>query len=185
MHRQILGEHHECIDHKDGDCLNNTKINLRPCTFSQNMWNCGHNVRNKSGLRGVRYCPKKKLWGALISTEIGRLRSPWFHTKEDAALYRDRLARQHHGEFACLSFPDVTDYSGLDERVAYTEKKSQFRGIRWLKQTRKWLAYVYIDKVLTRIGYFDDEEEAARAYDSYAKQHHGRWTKLNFLEESQ
>lgn len=54
MHRQILGNPAGLvIDHKDGNGLNNQRLNLRPCTHAQNMANRSLHKNNTTGVSGV------------------------------------------------------------------------------------------------------------------------------------
>jgi hypothetical protein len=45
---------------------------------------------------------------------------------------------------------------------------SQFKGVSWHKSRSKWRAEISIDGTITHLGYFNDEEVAARAYDEAA-----------------
>jgi hypothetical protein len=45
---------------------------------------------------------------------------------------------------------------------------SHFKGVSWHKSQSKWVAQIQIDGKSTHLGYFDDEEAAARAYDEAA-----------------
>jgi hypothetical protein len=45
---------------------------------------------------------------------------------------------------------------------------SHFKGVRWFKKASKWAARITIDGKNTHLGYFYDEEAAARAYDEVA-----------------
>jgi len=58
--------------------------------------------------------------------------------------------------------------------------KSRFRGLSWDRTRQKWMVTIQADAKLTYIGRFDDEEEAARAYDAAAKRLHGEFANLNF-----
>jgi hypothetical protein len=45
---------------------------------------------------------------------------------------------------------------------------SHFKGVCWYKRDSKWQARIMIDGKQAHLGYFDDEEEAASAYDMAA-----------------
>jgi hypothetical protein len=56
---------------------------------------------------------------------------------------------------------------------------SQYRGVCWHKSNNKWIAHIKYDGKDHHIGYFEDEEEAAKAYDKAAREHHGEKAQLN------
>ncbi len=105
MHRLIAGAPNgKETDHWNGDTLDNTRGNLRPCDTSQNQHNCGLRKDNTTGFVGVCFTNGK--FSAMISinkkyTYLGR-----FSTAIDAAKARDLAAKKHHGSFANFNFPE-------------------------------------------------------------------------------
>jgi hypothetical protein len=57
---------------------------------------------------------------------------------------------------------------------------SRFKGVSWYKSTSKWRAYANVSGKKVTLGYFLDEEEAARAYDASALAEYGDHACLNF-----
>lgn len=98
MHRQILAAPHGTqIDHRDRDGLNNTRLNLRFCTGSQNSSN-REIVRSKCGFKGVR--PKRKRWSAVVIVRRRQYQKGTFATAAEAAKAYDQLVTRLYGEFA-------------------------------------------------------------------------------------
>jgi hypothetical protein len=59
---------------------------------------------------------------------------------------------------------------------------SQYKGVSWCAQPKKWRSKIMKDGVQKHLGYYDNEEEAARAYDKAAKEIFGEYANLNFPE---
>jgi len=61
---------------------------------------------------------------------------------------------------------------------------SNYFGVYWVKQRNKWMAVICLGGRNNRtIGYFDDEIDAARAYDRAAVMHLGEDVRVNFPDE--
>ena len=60
---------------------------------------------------------------------------------------------------------------------------SEFIGVSWQKSSRKWLSYIYKNGVQYRLGLFDSEISAAKAYDRECLRTRKEFATLNFPEE--
>ncbi|KKN77561.1 hypothetical protein LCGC14_0358360 [marine sediment metagenome] len=59
---------------------------------------------------------------------------------------------------------------------------SRHKGVSWYKKYEKWCAFITIDHKNKNLGYFDDEDDAGRAYDKKALEAFGEFANLNFKE---
>lgn len=122
MHTQIMNTPAGMqIDHKDHNGLNNQKSNLRICNGSQNTSNRKSFGRSK--YLGVTIWPNEKATKshtiricAALSHNNKHIHIGYFKTEEDAARAYDKKARELHGEFAALNFPEE---NGLNEHSPF------------------------------------------------------------------
>ena len=56
---------------------------------------------------------------------------------------------------------------------------SKYKGVSWYGPARKWVAHYRSALGSVHLGYWDDEADAARAYNSEALKHGGDWSLLN------
>lgn len=72
---------------------------------------------------------------------------------------------------------------GKSENIKNVKKRkdntSGWKGVRWLKNRRKWLACLQVDGKYKHLGHFNTPEEAAKAYNRGAIKYHGEFAKLN------
>jgi len=107
LHREIMNPPPDmCIDHIDGDALNNRKSNLRVCSHSENAANINNGPKSKSGYYGVYWHKGKQQWRASIMHNYKNIHIGYFVDAEQAAAERDIMACELFGEFATLNFPD-------------------------------------------------------------------------------
>lgn len=57
---------------------------------------------------------------------------------------------------------------------------SRFKGVCWVERAGMWQAQIRIDDKPKKIGFFDDEEDAAHAYDQAAREQWGLEARVNF-----
>ncbi len=98
-------------------------------------------------------------------------------------------------------FVDHENHDGLDNRRANlriathaensrNRKKqagkysSKYKGIYLAKWANKWRAAIYHNGKCIQLGYFDNEVDAAKAYDNAAKLLFGKFASLNFANDS-
>ena len=108
MHRLIMeAPHNMFVDHINGNTLDCRKENLRLCTFAQNCQN--RKRRSDAASRhvyiGISETPSGKFRGNVRQNG----KNNWtkcFNSPKEAAIARDRLAKEMYGEFARLNFPE-------------------------------------------------------------------------------
>jgi len=200
LHRVIM----ECsddmeIDHINHDGLDNRRANLRVCTHAENIRNASKIKRSAtSPYKGVRKVTNSGLYTAkIIYNTIPLLLGSYIYA-ETAALVHDLFAREYHGKFATVNFPD----RGLDDlQVAlareradneqYQAKKSQRRvGFKYKHAKSSYRGVTpqedgFVAKISTPngrkyLGYFRSELDAARAYDAAALEAWGVGVAVNF-----
>jgi len=56
---------------------------------------------------------------------------------------------------------------------------SQFKGVSWSKETKKWIAQIGYNNKVIYLGLYNDEKIAAQAYNEKAKELFGEFARLN------
>ncbi len=100
LHRYIMGVDGKgmCIDHINGDPLDNRKSNLRVCSHRENS----RNKKKKHGFKGVsKY---NSTFAAQIQINNEHVNIGYFSTPSDAARAYDFAAAIFFGEFASFNF---------------------------------------------------------------------------------
>ena len=88
------------IDHVDGNRSNNSVLNLRAATASENNCNTGIRSDNSSGHKGVCFAKYAGKWRAIIRFAGKSVHLGYFSSKEDARLAYAAAAEKMHGQFA-------------------------------------------------------------------------------------
>lgn len=94
-------------DHRNGDGLDNRKQNLRACTQGQNRCNVRKMMTRPTSSIYKGVCRRGHKYEAAIALDGIRHGLGMFHEEIAAAKAYDAKARELHGEFARLNFPEA------------------------------------------------------------------------------
>jgi len=74
----------------------------------------------------------------------------------------------------------TTAQNGANRRKQREATSSRYKGVSWQRQAGKWRVRIKTNGKYHLLGRFDDEEEAAHAYDRAAREHFGEYALPNF-----
>ncbi len=104
MHRTIVGAvAAPTVDHRDGDGLNNRRVNLRPATASENQHNQRLSSANTSGFKGVTWLRDRSRWRANIKINGKSRYLGTFTDIESAAAAYAAASEALHKEFGRIA----------------------------------------------------------------------------------
>lgn len=101
LHRHIMGMKYKdgyCVDHINGNTLDNRKCNLRKCTRQQNLYNKKKQTNCKSGYKGVIKVSKGR-WRSVIGINKKIIYLGSFKSPEEAHAAYCEASKKYHGEF--------------------------------------------------------------------------------------
>jgi len=72
------------------------------------------------------------------------------------------------------------DGKNVVNRQKFKNSTSKYKGVFWNKKLGKWQTQIRVNKKAIYLGLFEDDIEAAKAYDKVAIAYFGEFAKLNF-----
>jgi hypothetical protein len=60
---------------------------------------------------------------------------------------------------------------------------SGHKGVTWYKPSKKWKAQISVDNKCINLGHFSNKLDAAIKYNNAAEKYHGRFARLNLLQQ--
>jgi hypothetical protein len=88
------------VDHINGNRDDNSIVNLRLATRSQNIANSKRSKLNTSGVKGVTWSKRERKWMAQIRVAGKRINLGYYSCIEDAGRAYRTAAMTHFGDFA-------------------------------------------------------------------------------------
>lgn len=171
LHRFIMRCPYDLeVDHINRNKLDNRRANLRIVTRQQNMCNKSSYKESSSIYKGVTWHKKDKIWHAQIRFN-NRIHYLGSYEEEVIAAYAYNIfAKKYFGEYAVLNdVPnvDISKYKNLN-----TKGTSKYKGI--IYRNFKWIARITINGNRKILGYYNNEVDAALAYNLAYKNHYGK-----------
>jgi hypothetical protein len=120
----------------------------------------------KSRFTGVSWHKPTQRWQVKIHFAGKQKALGRFDSEVAAARAWDAFAVAH-GMQRRLNFPCAAESEGAAPPAA-VKRRSRFTGVSWYKAGSKWEAYIRFQGKQKSLGYYFDEHEAARAYDTFA-----------------
>jgi len=135
------------------------------------------------------------------------IRHKWYLNRRDGRYYVERRNRNGEKRLMHREIMDATldqeidhiDGNGLNNqrsnlRIATRSqivakarptrnKASKYKGVAFVNQTKKWRVMIQKEGMRYYLGAFEDEEDAARAYNNKARELFGSFARLNRVDE--
>ena len=148
-------------------------------------------------------CLNQYKWHAQIIRKYGRpdLVYAARAVRDDSKRSGKRRVYMHRAISGCTPLVDHKNGNGLDNQrsnlrpATVGQNKvnqvfiskgttSKYKGVRRVKGhvSKPWIATIMTSGISTYLGYFANEEDAARAYDEAAMRIHGEFARFNFPE---
>jgi hypothetical protein len=90
----------DCLDHINGNCLDNRIENLRPATQHENMRNSRRRKDNKSGVKGVCWSDSHNGWRVVIASNKKQTHVGYFKCLDAAREAATNFRLSNHKQFA-------------------------------------------------------------------------------------
>ena len=93
--------------------------------------------------------------------------------------HRNAESLDNHRENLRLATRSQNSYNR--QKTKTKKSSSKYRGVTYFARARKWVARIKYQGKSRWLGYFEKEEDAARAYDAAALKYYREFARLNFV----
>lgn len=100
--------------------------------------------------------------------------------------YRGRwLGAFRTGGEAQATYDEAAEVKAARKKIKHAGvgRSSKYVGVSWKTEYERWVATIMVRRSAHHLGYFDDEEAAARAYDEAAVTWRGPDAAVNFPQD--
>lgn len=168
------------VDHVNRNGLDNQKSNLRNCSSRQNSQN-RTKVSSKECTSIYKGVCAVRTFRAVISLDGRSINLGGYDTEREAAIAYDVRAKELFNDFATPNITDATEeeiekVKKMIKKVARPDKvncTSKYKGVFFKKCKNKWQAVISVDKKQKHLGTFENEIDAAKAYNEAAVHYFG------------
>lgn len=138
--------------------------------LSQYKWRCNsHGYAVRSEWRGAGLLPRFIAMHREVLGADGNVRADHIDG--------NRLNNQK------FNLRECTESQNQMNRGKHVRTSSQYKGVSFFKETSRWRAYIQLEGKGKHLGFFDNEVEAAKAYNVAAKQFYGEFARLNVISD--
>lgn len=142
----------------------------------ENTWHVQCNVRKKT-FYAIGNTPKVKG----VKKVIGLHR---FLTKAENGKVVDHKNHDTLDNRRSSNLRMCSNAENLRNSVKKNNNKGKYKGVSFRNDKKKWQANITLNMKQTFLGYYNNETEAAKAYNEAALKYHGEFANLNIIEES-
>jgi hypothetical protein len=177
------------VDHIDHNKLNNLKNNLRVISHKDNTryrkaFKSMNGKPLTSKYKGVQWNKAQGCWRVVLGSADSKDKKFYgglFLDEIAAANCYNNIVKERYGEFAVLNdcpYMPEEEWNSFRKPI---ERTSEYRGVSFDNSKNKWLVQIWDGKRNIRVGYFDEELEAAIAYNRKAFELKGDKARLNAI----
>jgi hypothetical protein len=141
------------VNHKNFKRDDNRLENLEVITQRENG-NLKH-IPSSSKYTGVSFNKPNGLWVAEISIKKEKIYLGKFKTEEEASKY-------YEDALICIN-------EGRPQDIVVRRREA--KGYSFEKESNRWVAFIYMNRKVIKIGRYKTQEEAREAYLKYKKEH--------------
>lgn len=142
-----------------------------------------HNINNGSAKKGSRAGTLSKAKGYRVITLKGikyqEHRLVWFYTYK---VWPEKQIDHINGikdDNRIINLREATGTQNQGNRKSANNSSSQYKGVYWSKQAKKWQVQIRSKKDSKYLGLYTDEIEAAKAYNEVAIKQFGDFALIN------